>query len=296
MINEKVECGQYFKIWTSEKSEYDNYFSQYCIEDKEKNKLRFSSTYYKKYPTRVIKMIARHYWYDNNEIKKLAKNDKINKIKEKLKKFHDEVIISAYSDNNNLDEYKRKGEKYSKDKLEPYIAKYDNDFTFYSIIADAVNEGELVGSAECELSVKEIKCVLEATSVEGRGKALPCAILALICYHKVFKNSRKLPDNYIPIDSPGMQAWFQTKKAWEDSKKFINNKNKNGRFFIDIKRIHNINNRYKVDEYLIDKEWKRIVENENIDETGEMANKIYIINDKYGNIKQELEEIIKKYI
>jgi len=295
MINEKAECGEYFRQWLDEKTETERekYIAenQYSMQHNpvKNNKNRYSITYYGSSPKRVLRILARYYWYEHDEIKKIENvSDKIVKTREKLTEFFDEVVAQDYKEAEQKEIFEKNRKKYLRKRLEPYAVNTDNDFTFYSIIADAVNEGELLGDVECELTEKEILCVLNVTESVG-SSVIPISLLALICYSKIFKKERELPDNYLPIEIPGMDAWFRSKKTWELTRKFVN---KTNRFFFDIKNVHNINVRYRIDNYLLEKKWQKIVEDKKINIDGETKFKI---KDTNGNLRKQLERLINNF-
>ena len=247
MINEMAEAKQYIQQWECKKAADDE-------------SVRFKKRYFIS-PGRVLRILARYYWFQDETTKniedkkeKIAKvKEKITKIKEKLNDFYKDVIIGAYDENSpEFLKYKKSLERYNKD----YLEQDSHNFTFYSIIADAVNAGSLKEITKIELTAAEILHVMKstgyATARTRPNEISPILALALICYYKVFAESKEklLKDGYIPIVTASVNAWLGNEAAWQEVKTWKKDENKKKYSFISIVNVGG-SVRFKVNENVI---------------------------------------------
>jgi hypothetical protein len=297
MINEINEANSYIQAWENG-------------EDILSNDVRFKEAYFAEGSAgRTLTVVARHYWHDE-EAKKIEDiKQKIEYVKDKLYKFYKEITVGAYEkkikdmeaeiENEKNEEIKEEINaeltKYSKKKksYQQRLRRYDKDwleqrnFTFYSIIADAVNEGELL-SEKFELTDKEILYALEKTEYKKNEKERSVGsqtlALALIAYYKFADhNKRLLKNGFAQITGMAVSAWFGNVKTWEEDKKKCN----------DCFQIDTIRGsvRFKVDIDEIKKKYE--LQRYSYDEGKHGINKIEIEDDK--SFKEKLSEIVKKY-
>ena len=285
MIDEIAEYNQYYNQRINGKTIYDD-------------DARFKECYFS--TGRVLKVIARYYWYHDEKTKNIEdKKEKIKTIKQNLYDFYNNIAAIPYDNkkdslNKNIKEkvdYRKNLERYhGKD----YLEQKDNNFSFYSIIADAVNEGTLKSGAEIEISGGEILCVMQKTEYRKKSgthnTAVPSTILAMICYYKYCMNDKEeliLKSGYVPVVRLTVNAWLANEKSWEELKKW---RTKNDIPFIKIKTVRG-SIRYKIDFKILNNCVSQTPESVKLDSKDSKR----IFSDKDGNLKNELIEAMDYY-
>ena len=121
MLNEVQECEGYLK-----------YLDDGFLRDGDNKDPETSMSI-----VRMLRILARHYWYEDDQVRDPGK--KVAEISKKLERFF--KIVTA----ENADAKDKGIDPRLKRYNEPFFEYSGNFFTFYSIIADAVNDGPLCG-------------------------------------------------------------------------------------------------------------------------------------------------------
>jgi hypothetical protein len=224
--------------------------------------------YGKKTPKPFLEILARYYWFENDKIKMVRDEvavveprdkatgaglrDEVaieglrtarDAVIEKLARFYEDVFIGDILADENPKTLIKKNEKM--EKLEKQLEQYTklklenrkNAFTFYSVLADAVNTGPLLDRGDPPIVLSEflIKTVMESVEESAKEKAIAvglkwkkghdenekkellkeCTIsctalpLAMLCYYKAFKDTRTLDNGSLSFTKGAFSAWLK---------------------------------------------------------------------------------------
>ena len=182
---------------------------------------------------RVLRILARHYWHELPA--EQSENEKVRAVAQKLEDFYKTALVDKIDPEEEPERLKAVNKRLKRYR-KPFFEYSSRFYTFYSIIADAVNDGPLNGAYEGELLKKsELAYLLELADKSNRelwdklgayddpslkkaaynkqviSNAVVARIAALIVYFRRYAAIYAVKDGYLPVSIERLNNWLGSK-------------------------------------------------------------------------------------